>query len=69
MIIIQLVKRDLLVEQGRGTGRTTHGKWSDYMNFMNNQLTELLTNYGPIGAIFSLMAIGIRTRILPGTGT
>lgn len=37
---------------GLGTGRTEHGKWSDYMNFMNNQLTELLTNYGPIGAIW-----------------
>ncbi|MCI9171550.1 alpha-L-fucosidase [uncultured Duncaniella sp.] len=39
------------------TGRTT-GKdpkkadWKGYYKFMNNQLTELLTNYGPIGAIW-----------------
>ncbi|CEN53878.1 alpha-L-fucosidase [Capnocytophaga canis] len=37
---------------GKGTGRTTHGKWEDYHKFMNNQLTELLTNYGEIGAIW-----------------
>lgn len=37
---------------GRGTGRTNHGKWEDYYRFMNHQLTELLTHYGPIGAIW-----------------
>ena len=37
---------------GRNTGRTKHGNWNDYFNFMNNQLTELITNYGPIGAIW-----------------
>ena len=37
---------------GRNTGRTKHGNWNDYFYFMNNQLTELLTNYGPIGAIW-----------------
>ena len=26
--------------------------WDSYYNFMNRQLTELLTNYGPIGAIW-----------------
>ena len=26
--------------------------WPQYFTFMNNQLTELLTNYGPIGAIW-----------------
>lgn len=26
--------------------------WPSYYNFMNKQLTELLTNYGPIGAIW-----------------
>ena len=38
---------------GRGTGRVK-GKenWESYYKFMNNQLTELLTNYGPIGAIW-----------------
>lgn len=37
---------------GRGTGRTKHGEWKTYYQFMNNQLTELLTNYGPIRAIW-----------------
>lgn len=38
---------------GHGTGRTKgHGDWKSYYQFMNNQLTELLTNYGPIGAIW-----------------
>lgn len=37
---------------GRNTGRTKPGNWNDYFDFMNNQLTELLTNYGPIGAIW-----------------
>lgn len=37
---------------GRGTGRPNpKGDWKSYYTFMNNQLTELLTNYGPIGAI------------------
>jgi alpha-L-fucosidase len=37
---------------GRGTGRTTQGEWKNYLKFMNNQLTELLTDYGKIGAIW-----------------
>lgn len=37
---------------GRGTGRTSHGEWNTYYQFMNNQLTELLTGYGPIRAIW-----------------
>jgi len=37
---------------GKGTGRTVHGKWEDYIQFMKNQLTELLTNYGEIGGIW-----------------
>lgn len=38
---------------GRGTGRPNpEGDWNSYYRFMNNQLTELLTNYGPIGAIW-----------------
>ena len=38
---------------GRGTGRPNpKGDWKSYYTFMNNQLTELLTNYGPIGAIW-----------------
>ena len=38
---------------GRGTGRPNpQGDWNSYYAFMNNQLTELLTNYGNIGAIW-----------------
>jgi len=37
---------------GHGTGRTAHGKWEDYIQFMKNQLTELLTNYGEIAGIW-----------------
>ena len=38
---------------GRGTGRPNpKGNWESYYSFMNNQLTELLTNYGQVGAIW-----------------
>lgn len=37
---------------GHGTGRKNHGEWKTYYEFMNNQLTELLTNYGSVGAIW-----------------
>ncbi len=37
---------------GKGTGRTVHGDWNQYIQFMKNQLTELLTNYGEIGGIW-----------------
>ncbi|RNI37445.1 alpha-L-fucosidase [Hanamia caeni] len=37
---------------GQGTGRTVHGDWKDYIKFMENQLTELLTNYGKIDGIW-----------------
>lgn len=38
---------------GTKTGRdSTKTDWPTYYNFMNSQLTELLTNYGPIGAIW-----------------
>lgn len=38
---------------GRGTGRPNpQGDWKSYYQFMNNQLTELLTNYGEVGAIW-----------------
>ena len=38
---------------GHFSGRPAgHGDYNSYFNFMNNQLTELLTNYGPIGAIW-----------------
>lgn len=38
---------------GRGTGRPVEKQnWDSYYTFMNNQLTELLTNYGKVGAIW-----------------
>jgi alpha-L-fucosidase len=37
---------------GKGVGRTEQGDWKTYHQFMLNQLTELLTNYGEIGAIW-----------------
>lgn len=37
---------------GNGTGRPDEGDWNSYLSFMNAQLTELLTGYGPIGAIW-----------------
>lgn len=37
---------------GQGTGRTERGNWNDYIQFMKNQLTELLTNYGKIDGIW-----------------
>ncbi len=37
---------------GKGTGRTVQGDWMDYIHFMENQLTELLTNYGKIAGIW-----------------
>ncbi|MGN0213917.1 MAG: alpha-L-fucosidase [Muribaculaceae bacterium] len=37
---------------GHGTGRKNHGEWSTYYKFMNDQLAELLTNYGKVRAIW-----------------
>ena len=37
---------------GRTTGRDLKPDWDSYYGFMNRQLTELLTNYGPIRAIW-----------------
>lgn len=38
---------------GRGTGKDPKKEnWANYYRFMNAQLTELLTNYGEIGAIW-----------------
>ncbi|MEO8711224.1 MAG: alpha-L-fucosidase [Parafilimonas sp.] len=37
---------------GQGTGRTVHGDWNNYIKFMEQQLTELLTNYGDIAGIW-----------------
>lgn len=37
---------------GHGTGRTGKGDYASYLQFMKNQLTELLTNYGDIMSIW-----------------
>ena len=37
---------------GKASGRPNSGDWSRYIAFMNQQLTELLSNYGPIGGIW-----------------
>ena len=37
---------------GQNTGRKGHGDYPHYLQFMKNQLTELLTNYGEIGGIW-----------------
>ena len=37
---------------GHGTGRTKKSDWNSYIRFMEAQLTELLTNYGPIAGVW-----------------
>lgn len=37
---------------GQGTGRTSKSDYASYLQFMKNQLTELLTNYGDIMSIW-----------------
>jgi len=37
---------------GQGTGRKGKGDYASYLQFMKNQLTELLTNYGEIGGVW-----------------
>ncbi|MDR0961529.1 MAG: alpha-L-fucosidase [Mediterranea sp.] len=37
---------------GKKSGRTGKSDWNSYINFMKAQLTELLTNYGPIAGIW-----------------
>ncbi len=37
---------------GQTTGRAENGDWNRYLDFMDAQLRELLTNYGPIGGIW-----------------
>jgi alpha-L-fucosidase len=37
---------------GQGTGRTAKSDWPSYLQFMNAQMTELLTNYGRIDGIW-----------------
>ncbi len=37
---------------GQFSGRPDKGDWNNYLNFMNAQLTELLTNYGEVAGIW-----------------
>ena len=37
---------------GADTGRPSSGDWSRYLDYMDGQLRELLTSYGPIGGIW-----------------
>jgi alpha-L-fucosidase len=37
---------------GHKAGRPEAGNWNHYIDFMNGQLTELLTNYGEVGGIW-----------------
>jgi alpha-L-fucosidase len=37
---------------GHGTGRTVKSDWNHYIAFMKAQLTELLTQYGPIAGVW-----------------
>jgi alpha-L-fucosidase len=37
---------------GREAGRPEQGEWNRYLDYMDGQLRELLTGYGPIGGIW-----------------
>jgi len=37
---------------GNSTGRPDSGDWNKYLDYMNAQLRELLTNYGEVGGIW-----------------
>jgi len=53
--LLDWMRTDYQYETGRTgqeTGRTTKSDWSSYIEFMKAQLTELLTNYGPIAGIW-----------------
>lgn len=39
-------------DTGKKSGRPDNGNWENYLDYMNGQLTELLTNYGEIGGIW-----------------
>lgn len=53
--LLDWMRTDYQYETGRTgqkTGRTEKSDWNAYINFMKAQLTELLTNYGPIAGIW-----------------
>src|SRR5262245_33875482 len=37
---------------GKNAGRPEAGEWTRYLDFLDQQIEELLTNYGPIGGIW-----------------
>jgi alpha-L-fucosidase len=37
---------------GQWAGRPDHGEWTRYLDYIDTQLTELLTGYGPLGGIW-----------------
>jgi alpha-L-fucosidase len=39
-------------ETGKSAGRPESGDWNAYIDYMNAQLSELLTNYGPVAGIW-----------------
>lgn len=39
-------------QTGQSSGRPESGDWYKYLDFMDGQLTELLTRYGPVGGIW-----------------
>jgi len=42
-----------VIQDNWDNGRPNHGDWNSYLdNYMDGQLRELLTNYGPIGGIW-----------------
>ncbi|MDR3339990.1 MAG: alpha-L-fucosidase [Candidatus Symbiothrix sp.] len=53
--LLDWMRTDYQYETGRTgqkAGRTAKSDWDSYIGFMKNQLTELLTNYGPIAGIW-----------------
>jgi alpha-L-fucosidase len=53
--LLDWMRSDYQYETGRTgqkVGRTEKSNWNSYIRFMKAQLTELLTNYGPIAGIW-----------------
>jgi alpha-L-fucosidase len=53
--LLDWMRSDYQYETGRTgqhSGRTEKSDWNSYLHFMKAQLTELLTNYGPVAGIW-----------------
>ena len=48
---------------GGSTGRPDSGNWDRYLDYMDTQLTELLTNYGEIAGIYKTVARQVAIKI------